>query len=324
MHTNAEKPQAPAARRILVTGASGFIGRRVVLALRGSGDEIHTVQHTARQMSDSRNHTVNLMEPPQVDRLMERVRPTHLMHLAWYAEHERFWTSPLNLDWVAASLHLFQSFVKHGGQRAIFSGSCAEYDWSVAATPASPLSHTKATQASRPRTNLTEDSPSNPNTLYGVCKNSLRQIIEKFSPIPVAWGRIFFLYGPGEHPDRLIPSIVNPLRNDQPAVVRSGSHIRNLMHVDDVARALVTILNSPATGIVNIAADDAVSLGDAARLLGELTGRSHLLTIEQAEGTPQNPLVLTADTAKLVSLGFVPRYSLREGLQTLLPSRESA
>src|SRR5579862_8460328 len=121
------------ARRILVTGSSGFIGRQAVLALRSqlgrAADEIHTVQHTARQMSDSRNHTVNLMDPEQVGRLMERVKPTHLLHLAWYAEHGKFWASPLNLDWVSASLQLFQSFISHGGKRAVFAGTCAEYDW---------------------------------------------------------------------------------------------------------------------------------------------------------------------------------------------------
>jgi nucleoside-diphosphate-sugar epimerase len=295
------------ANRILITGASGFIGRQVVLQFRGSADEVHTVQHTARQMSDSRNHTVNLMDPQQVDRLMERVQPTHLLHLAWYAEHGKFWTSPLNLDWVAASLHLFQSFVKNGGQRAVCAGSCAEYDWSAPATAPSQLQMA-----------LRESSPSNPNTLYGVCKNSLRTILEKFTPIPLAWGRLFFLYGPGEHPNRLVPSILNPLLNDQPAIVRSGAHVRNLMHVSDVAAAFIAILKAPVTGIVNIAGGEAVSLGDVARMLGELTGKSHLLRIEQAEGTPQNPLVLTADTAKLASLGFASRYSLREGLATLL------
>jgi len=112
-------------KRILITGASGFIGRQAVLALRGSGDEVHTVQHTARQMSDSRNHTVDLLDSQQVTRLMERVKPTHLIHLAWYAEHGKYWTSPLNLEWVAASLKLFQAFIVNGGQRAVLAGTRA-------------------------------------------------------------------------------------------------------------------------------------------------------------------------------------------------------
>jgi len=290
-------------KKILITGASGFIGRQAVLALRGGGDEVHTVHYKTRQMSDSRNHTVDLLDPEQVTRLFKRVAPTHLIHLAWFTEHQKYWTSPMNLDWVAASLQLFQTFVANGGQRAVFAGTCAEYDWSA------PVPFNETT------------SPSVPATLYGTCKNSLRQMIEKFaeqSSISLAWGRLFFLYGPGEKPDRLIPSVLHSLRSDQPAIVKSGSHVRNLMHVHDAARALVHLLNSSAKGIVNIASDEAVALGDAARTLGELTGKSNLIRIEQAEETPQNPRVLTADTARLFSLGFTANYSLQRGLSNLV------
>jgi nucleoside-diphosphate-sugar epimerase len=85
----------------------------------------------------------------------------------------------------------------------------------------------------------------------------------------------------------------------------------------------VNLLNAPVTGIVNIAAGEAVSLGDVARVLGELTGKPRLLDIQQAQGTPQNPLVLTADTAKLSSLGFRAKYALRQGLESLLVRKES-
>jgi nucleoside-diphosphate-sugar epimerase len=292
-----------ASKRILITGASGFIGRQAVLALRGTKDEIHTVQHTARQMSDSRNHTANLLDPEQIDRLIERVKPTHLLHLAWYAEHGKYWTSALNLDWVSASLKLFQAFTAGGGKRAVFAGTCAEYDWAAV----SPLHETR--------------SPSNPSTLYGICKNSLRQIVEKFaaqSSVSFAWGRIFFLYGPNEHPNRLVPSIVNPLLKDQPATVLSGAHVRNLMHVQDVARAFVHLLDSDVTGTVNIADRESITLGDVAQLLGELTGKSHLLRIQEGEGTLQNPRMLTADTDRLYSLGFTANYPLRQGLLDLV------
>jgi dTDP-L-rhamnose 4-epimerase len=242
------------------------------------------------------------------------------------------------MDWVAASLRLFQEFANHGGQRAVFAGTCAEYDWQPPTPVSGVLRRPGSIGANDPALRSTSEpasgdlqlneltSPSNPSTLYGVCKNSLRLIIESYAKqlsIPVAWGRIFFLYGPDENPGRLVPSILQPLLKDQPAVVRSGGHVRNLMHVEDVARAFAAILNSDVTGIVNVADPHAVSLGDVAKMLGELTGKSDLVKVEQAPGTPQNPRFLTADVARLSSIGFAPKYSLREGLSTLLSTKES-
>ena len=134
----------------------------------------------------------------------------------------------------------------------------------------------------------------------------------------VAWGRIFFLYGPDEHRDRLVPSILNPLKRGEPAVVRSGGHVRDLMHVADVAAAFVSLLSSDVVGTVNVASGTAHTLGEVAHVLGELTGRPDLVTAEDAPGTPTNPKVMIADTARLAAAGFRPRYTLRDGLATLV------
>ncbi len=290
-------------KRVLVTGSSGFIGRHAVPELLRLRYEVHAADlRPAAPAAGVTSHQVNLLDAAQVSELLKKIGPTYLVHFAWYAEHGKFWTSPLNLDWVAASLSMFKSFAENGGKRAVFAGTCAEYDWSHA--------------------HLIEDlTPSNPATLYGVCKNSLREIAGKFaiqSGVELAWARVFFLYGPNEHPNRLIPSIVNPLLRNEPAVVRSGAHVRDILHVEDVARAFAAILNSSLQGIVNIGSGMPVTLGEVARIAAELTGQSHLLKIEEAAGTPSNPQVMTAETAKLRTTGFVPRYALREGLANLL------
>ena len=284
-------------KRVLLTGGSGFIGRHATAPLVRAGYEVHVVGR--REGAGAVSHVVDLMDRGQVNDLLAAVRPTHLLHLAWYAEHGKYWTSPLNLDWTAASLVLFRAFAEHGGQRAVFAGTCAEYDWSDP--------------------HLVEDvTPSRPATLYGTCKNALREVVLKAGGPAVGWGRIFFLYGPDEHRDRLVPSILGPLRRGEVATVRSGGHVRDLMHVTDVAAALVALLASDLTGTVNIASGRPVTLGAVARTLGELTGRPDRVHAEDAPGSPGNPKVMTADASKLAGLGFVPRYGLRDGLATLL------
>ena len=286
--------------RVLLTGSSGFIGRHAVTPLLRAGYDVHAVGR--REGAGVTSHVVDLMDRSAVADLMNAVRPTHLLHFAWYAEHGKFWASPLNLDWTAASLHLFRAFADAGGQRAAFAGTCAEYDWTGDG-------------------HLVEDvTPSRPATLYGTCKNALREIVRNVQGPSVVWGRIFFLYGPDEHKDRLVPSILAPLRRGEPAVVRSGGHVRDLMRVTDVAAAFVALLGSDLTGTVNVASGHPVSLGDVARTLGELTGRPDLVRVEDAAGTASNPKVMTADITKLAATGFRPRYDLRGGLTTLLPN----
>jgi len=292
--------------RVLVTGAGGFIGRHVVSELLRRGDEVHAADLASFPSSDAVCHRVDLLDPAMADELIARIRPTHLVHLAWYAEHGKFWNSPLNQDWLAASEKLFRSFAAHGGERAVFAGTCAEYDWT----------HSHRCEGA---------TPNNPATLYGICKNNLRKNVEaiaRLSQPSVAWGRIFFLYGPGEDPRRFIPSVLNPLLAKRPAIVRNGSHVRDFLHVQDVARAFAAILHCPVQGIINVASGEPTKLGDVAKILAEMAGAESLLEIQESPGTPDNPAVLTADVAKLRSIGFAPEYTLRQGLATLIDATE--
>ena len=288
--------------RVLVTGGTGFIGAHTIAPLAKAGYELHFAHRSMFDVPGMFDHWVDLMDPFAVDQLLETVRPTHLLHLAWTTDHGAFWTSPANLDWLAATVRLFRSFVDHGGRRAVFAGTCAEYEWTV------------------PH-HVESDGHTRPATLYGVCKNAAREAVEKFAEragVSVAWGRVFLLYGPTEDDRRLIPSIYRPLLRGETATVRSGGHVRDLMHVSDVARALVSVLESGLTGPVNIASGSPVDLGSIARLLGRLTGRPQLLKIENGESSVTNPTIMTADVRRLASIGFVPRVSLEDGFADLI------
>jgi len=106
-------------RRVLVTGASGFVGRAAVPALSARGFEVHAA---SREQAD-------LLDPDAAQELIDAARPSHLLHLAWTTEHGRYWEDPANEAWVDASRRLVAAFSSAGGGRAVLAGTCAQRAW---------------------------------------------------------------------------------------------------------------------------------------------------------------------------------------------------
>ena len=162
-------------------------------------------------------------------------------------------------------------------------------------------------------------TPLRPATLYGVCKNATRCVGEALAEqtgFEFAWGRIFFVYGPGEAGERLVPSVVRALLEERPAPVTAGLQIRDFMHVDDIAAAFVALLESDVRGAVNIGSGIGVTVRDVVETIGDVTGRPDLIELGAVATRPGERPSLVADVGRLRDeVGFRPRTSLRDGLQ---------
>lgn len=99
--------------KVIVTGASGFIGRHTLPLLAKRGYEIYPYHLDLNETKASLHH-------------FKKIQPDALLHLAWETTPGLFWHSPLNLDWLKGSLDLIESFVFSGGKRVVIAGSCAE------------------------------------------------------------------------------------------------------------------------------------------------------------------------------------------------------
>ena len=270
--------------RVVVSGAGGFIGRAVLARLRAEGAQVQAL---------------DLRAPAAARACMARLRPSHLVHLAWTTTPGRYWDDPANHDWVAASLALLRGFAAAGGQHAFFAGSCAEYDWSDGALD-------EATTALRP------------SSRYGRCKAELGQrAIELGAALGVrlAWGRIHFPYGPGERPERLVPQLIRPLLAGRPAATGPATVARDFMHVDDLAAAIVRLARAGHHGALDLCSGHSTEVGHMARHIAALLGREDLLRLGTLPPRPGEPLRLTSTPRTLLSLGWVPRIGLDEGLR---------
>lgn len=290
-------------KRVLVTGARGFIGRHALVTLREQGFEIHAVTHgdppAPPRDGSWQWHRADLLDIAAIEPLVRRVRPTHLLHFAWDAVPGRYWTSLDNFAWVRASLELLRRFHECGGTRVVMAGTCAEYDWSYGYC-------------------YEGVTPTNPATTYGVCKLSMQRMLQAYcaeTGVSGAWGRIFFLYGPHEHPSRLVSSVVRSLLQGNLARCSPGTQIRDFMHVQDVADAFVSLLESAVTGPVNIGSGQPVTLREVIYQIAHGIGRSDLVRLGALPMSPSDPPLLCADVRRLSSeVGWAPAYDLDHGL----------
>lgn len=291
--------------RILITGASGFIGRHVVETLKcDESYEIHAISRTDSQFAYKNNdgvvwHSVNLFDPSQIEQCLEKVRPTRLIHLAWDATPGQYVKSVSNYQWVEATLCIIRHFVRFGGERAVIAGTCAEYDWTQGI--------------------LFEDSRLlSFDTPYSACKNHTRALLSHYAQqtgLSLGWARLFFLYGPYEQPTRLVPTIINSLIKNQTAKCTMGKQLRDFLYVEDAANAIVKILDSNYSGTVNVSSGEAISVIDLVRQIAHKFDKLNLIHQGAIQETvPQAPLV-QGDNKLLRTLGWSEKYSLNSGLE---------
>jgi nucleoside-diphosphate-sugar epimerase len=287
--------------RVLVTGASGFIGWHCLEPLVRRGYEVHAVSRRGDEnpVDGVTWYRADLLDREQVPGVVEAVCATHLLHLAWYVTPGGLINARENFDWIEASLQLVRAFQENGGTRIVAAGSAYEYDWRYG------YCHEQLT-------------PLAPDTAYGACKQALGELIGSFAQLSgasSAWPRIFFLYGPREHPDRLVSSVIRNVLGNSPAPCSHGEQIRDYLHVQDAADAVVAVLDSDLQGPVNVGSGRPIALKKLVGAVGERLGRPELIQLGAIPARANDAPLVVADVSRLTEeLGWSPRYSLDEGL----------
>ena len=309
-----------AGQRVLVTGATGFVGRRVARALAAQGaalvitgrDASALRQVAADLRSPCEVQAVDLATPGEFDRLYRAVQPQVTFNLAGYgvdrSETDSTMMEALNTRLPAEMCEVLAQNPAHGGSRVelVHVGSGFEYG---------PVDGP-----------VTEESPARPTSDYGRSKlagtlNVLQASRERGLAAVVA--RLFVVYGPGEHEARLLPSLLRAKQTGEAVPMTAGQQRRDFTFVDDAVEGLLRLgalrLDSLAAtpGVVNVATGTLTSVREFAEAAAEVIGLAPqqlqfgALPYRDDE-VAQGPV----DTTKLKRLlDWTPQCAIREGIR---------
>ena len=250
--------------KILVTGATGFVGRQIVKALINNNQKITVI--TRAQNKEIIPSGIDIIETEDLfaesdARLAEILKSVDtLIHAAWYAEPGKYLTSLLNLDCLTGTIRLAKAFAEAGGKRFVGIGTCFEYDLTQGV--------------------LSVNTPLNPKTLYAACKVSAFQVLGQLFPsknVEFLWCRLFYLYGEGEDPRRLVPYLKKCLSSGEVAGLTSGNQIRDFLDVEEAGAMISDASLSSLQGPLNICSGIPITVKQLAEQVADEFGRRDLL-----------------------------------------------
>lgn len=287
-------------KKVLITGASGFIGTPCVKALLAKGYEVHATSSQPMQSKEEKLHwhQVDLLNHNEIGTLIEKIKPIELVHLAWYVAPGKWFEAHENFLWLQSSLELLKQFEYYGGKRILMIGSGTEYDWNYGYC-------------------VNGKTPLSPNTYYGQCKSTLGDALINFSKnknIQATWARIFFLYGPGEASNRLVATAVNSILKGEEAKFTHGEQVRDFLHVDDAADAIAFLLESAHSGKINVASGSPITLKKLISQVADQMNAHHLLNFGAIPPPPTDLPFVVADVKELQTMGWKQTYTVEQGI----------
>jgi nucleoside-diphosphate-sugar epimerase len=235
--------------KVLVTGATGFVGRNIIPKLLERG---HAVVAIARDETKARTfdwynevhfvaHDIHraLDAPLSLFEKLEAV-----IHLAWpgLPNYGSLFHFEENLP---AAYRFLKILVEGGVDHLLVTGTCFEYGMQ-----SGPLSEGASTD------------PTNP---YALAKDTLRkflQSLQKNHPFTLQWARLFYMYGPGQNPNSLLAQLDRALDNHEPIFNMSGGEqLRDYLPVEGVAARLVSLIEHPKlNGVINVCSGNPISI----------------------------------------------------------------
>lgn len=280
-------------KKVLVTGATGFVGRYVVQQLLNRG---HTV--IASSVSDEKAKNAEWFS--KVDFIPFDFRqfdpgancyeffrqPDVMIHLAWEGlpNYKSLFHIGENLP---RHLAILSNLINNGLPDLTVAGTCLEYGLQEGC--------------------LREDMLSLPSTPYAIAKNELRKsldVLAKDHPFAFKWVRLFYMYGKGQNPNSLLSQLDKALGNREEVFNMSGGEqVRDYLPVEKVAEYIVDIaLQQKIGGIINSCSGEPVSIREFVKDYLSRNNKRIRLNFGYYPYTDYEPMHFWGDTTKLKTI----------------------
>ncbi len=284
--------------RVLVTGATGFVGLHLCEALSDLGAEVHALSRSVGSYTlpnDIHAQPVDLRSLKSTKRCIENIRPDVVYHLAGLVNTRQYLNlvMPTFKNSLLGSVHLFMALAETNCNRLVVTGSSEEPDISRFGSSA--------------------------NSPYAAAKDaetSYARMFHKIFSLPVVISRPFMSYGPRQPIQKVIPYTITNLLKGIPPKISSGKRICDLIYIQDLIMGLLLTGFKPGIvgELIDIGTGAGTTIHDAVNLVAELLGTS----VEPLFGAMPDRLYeypQIADMEKTADLlGYRPVWSLREGL----------
>lgn len=265
---------------MLLTGATGFVGRQVARILAEREIAFSAVVREGADATDLKASSECRSVVSTPDLFAETAdwwraacaNVDTVVHLAWYAEPGKYLNSPRNLDCLAGTLQLAKGAIQAGVRRFVGVGTCFEYELG-----ASPLS---------------VDTPLAPRSPYAATKAAAYLALSGLLPassVEFAWCRLFYLHGEGEDHRRLVPHIRDRLLANEPVALTAGTQVRDYLDVAVAARMLVDVALGGKQGPFNICSGVGISVRQLAESISDEYAGRHLLRFGERAADPLDP-----------------------------------
>jgi nucleoside-diphosphate-sugar epimerase len=302
----------PGNARVLVTGATGFIGSHLVRRLVDEGVEVHALTSVVSSVYPVRLaplrhritlHGGNLCDRSAMDSVVAEAKPTHIFHLGGYTHVGKSWqrVDECIQTNVQGTVNLLNALEGSGWQRFVNLGTSEIYG--------------------NVKVPFKEDAVVNPISPYSVSKYAGERFCRMFHEgrgWPIVMVRPFNAYGPAQTPDRVIPEIIGrALRGDELRMTMAGQ-TREFNYVVDLVEGIVSAgtVEGIDGQLFNLGCGEEISMRNlATEILNLLDNPIEPLFGALPERPTEIPRMFCDNTRAREVLGWTPRHTLQEGLQ---------